>query len=350
MPEFVTPPSLSPGDSVAIVAPASGLAAEFPHVYQRGLDRIRSEFELEPIEFPTATKSDEYLQANPAERAQDIEEAFRDPEIRGIIATIGGNDQIKILPHLDPEVLRENPTRFYGISDNTNLMQFLWKQGIVSFYGGHVLTEFGAPGEFPTYLKQSLSSALFEESIGPIQPAAAFTDQDIGWDDPANIEKEPEMESNDGWIWRGSQTTASGRIWGGNLEVTYLQLASNRYVPSPNALDGSILALETSEELPDRGVVKRMLIALGERGLLKRFDGVLVGRIKARSHLVKRSTSERTSYRQRIRETMASVISEYNPNVPIIFNVDFGHTHPITPIPIGGLAKIDPQKDTIGLE
>jgi muramoyltetrapeptide carboxypeptidase LdcA involved in peptidoglycan recycling len=350
MPEFVTPPSLNPGDSVAIVSPASGLAAEFPHVYQRGLERIRSVFELEPREFPTATKSDEYLQANPVERAQDIEAAFRDPEIRGVIATIGGNDQIQILRHLDPEILRENPTRFYGISDNTNLMQFLWNQGIVSFYGGHVLTEFAAPGEFPTYLEHSLRSALFEDSIGSIQPAPAFTDQDLGWDDPAKIEAQPEMESNDGWIWRGSQTTAHGRVWGGNLEVTYLQLASNRYVPSEDTLSGSILAIETSEELPEQGVIRRMLMAFGERGLLERFDGVLVGRIKARSHLADRSADERARYRQELRETMTNVITDYNPTIPIVFNVDFGHTNPIVPIPIGGTVHIDPTNETISFE
>jgi muramoyltetrapeptide carboxypeptidase LdcA involved in peptidoglycan recycling len=134
MSDFITPPPLEPEDKVAIVSPASGLAEIYPHVYEYGLDRLKSVFDLEPIEFSTATKSDAYLSDHPEERAGDIEDAFADPEIRGVIATIGGNDQIRILKHLDGSVLRDNPTRFYGISDNTNLAHYLWNHGIVSFF------------------------------------------------------------------------------------------------------------------------------------------------------------------------------------------------------------------------
>lgn len=209
--EFVTPPPLEPGDKVAIVSPASGLAAAYPHVYERGLDRLRSVYDLDPVEFPTATESDEYLYDHPEERARDVENAFMHPEIRGVIATIGGNDQIRICKHLDGDLLRDNPTRFYGTSDNTHLAQFLWKQGLVSFYGGTLLTDFAAPGPFPEYLEASLRSALFNETIGKIRPAPEFTDQDLDWADPENLQKRPETEANSGWIWRGPQRVVEGR-------------------------------------------------------------------------------------------------------------------------------------------
>lgn len=347
MTDFTTPPPLELGDKVAIVSPASGLAATFPHVYKRGLKRIRSVFDLAPVEFPTATADDEFLYHHPEKRAQDIEEAFAAPDIRGVIATIGGNDQIRILDHLDGELLRENPTRFYGISDNTNLAQFFWNHGIVSYYGGHVLTEFAIPGPLPEYLESGLRSALFDESIGTIQPASEFTDQDLGWDDPENIEQSPEMEENSGWLWRGGQTPVEGETWGGNLEITYLQLAADRHVPSLETLDGKILLLETSEELPDPGVIQRMLLGMGERGLLERFDGFLVGRIKARSHLVDRSKDEREDYRKQVHKTIVDVITQYNTTAPIVLNVDFGHTNPIVPVPIGGAATINPETGRI---
>ena len=341
--DFIIPPSLEPGDKVAIVSPASGLAATFPHVYERGLERIRSVFDLEPVEFPTATMDDESLYSHPEKRAQDIEEAFAAPDIPGVITTIGGNDQIRILDHLDGELLRENPTRFYGISDNTNLAQFLWNYGIVSYYGGHVLTEFAIPGPLPEYLESGLRSALFDESIGRIQPAPEFTDQDSGWDNPDNIEQSLEMEENSGWLWRGGQTPVEGQTWGGNLEITYLQLATDRYVPSPGTLDGKILLLETSEELPDTDVIQRMLLGMGERGLLERFDGFLVGRIKARSHLVERTKEEREDHREQVHETIVDIVTQYNATAPIVLNIDFGHTNPVVPVPIGGIATINPE-------
>ena len=119
--EFVTPPPLEPGDRIAVVAPSSNPRAEFPHVYDLGLERLREGFELEPVEFPTASMENDRLLERPAERARDIEEAFADPEVRGVISVIGGNDQVRVLDHLDRDVLRENPTRFFGYSDNTQL-------------------------------------------------------------------------------------------------------------------------------------------------------------------------------------------------------------------------------------
>src|SRR5438552_1419608 len=98
------PPYLNPGDKVAIVSPSEGCAFLFPWVYEQGIRRIKEQFQLEPIEFPTACKSPEYLAKNPKARADDINQAFADTSIKAIIATIGGSDQIRILPYLDKEI------------------------------------------------------------------------------------------------------------------------------------------------------------------------------------------------------------------------------------------------------
>jgi muramoyltetrapeptide carboxypeptidase LdcA involved in peptidoglycan recycling len=347
---FITPPPLESGDQVAIVSPASGLVATYPHVYERGLERLEVVFDLDPVAFPTAQKDDEYLYEHPRERARDIEEAFADPAIRGVIATIGGNDQIRILDHLDPDVLRENPTRFYGSSDNTCLVHALWNQGIVSFYGGMVLTDFAVPGPLPEYQEASLRSALFDETIGRINPAPAFTDQDLDWADPDSLTRQPEMEDNPGWDWRGGSEVVRGRTWGGGFETTHQQVTADRHLPAPEALDGCVLLLETSELLPSPGLVRLMLLGLGERGILSRFDGFLVGRTKARTHAVARSKDERETYRRQIRTAFVDVVTEYNETAPIVFNVDFGHTNPILPVPIGGTVTIDPRTERITFE
>lgn len=70
MQEFTVPPPVERGDRVAIVAPASNSADEFPHVYELGLERIREHFDLEPVEYPTATKSAEWLAEHPEARAR----------------------------------------------------------------------------------------------------------------------------------------------------------------------------------------------------------------------------------------------------------------------------------------
>ncbi len=344
---FTVPPALEPGDRIAVVAPSGGAAAAYPHVYELGLERIREAFDLEPVPFPTATAEGEYLAANPDARARDIEDAFRDPEIEGVIATIGGEDQIRIVEHLDPDVLREHPTRFFGYSDNTVLASFLWRQGVVSFYGPMVMTEFAMQGSMFEHTVEHARRALFEETIGQIEPADVFSDHSLEWADPENLDRERERESSAGWRWSGGTEPATGRTWGGCLTVLDHMLAADVAVPEPDRLDGAILLLETSEVLPEDWYVRQVLMSMGERGLLERFDGVVVGRAKARSRSHPRDAEERRAYRRTQRETIETEIARYNPDAPIVFDVEFGHCAPTVPVPVGAMATVDPADERI---
>lgn len=350
MPEFVVPPPAEPGDRVAVVAPASGHAAAFPHVYEQGLERLETVFDLEPVEYPTAKKEDNWLYEHPEQRAQDIEDAFRDPEISAVITTIGGNDQIRILEHLDADLLRAHPTRFFGISDNTNTALYLYNLGIVSYYGGTVMTTFAMQGGMREYSVEHLQRALFDDQIGAVQPAEQFTDHDLDWADPENLDLEREFEPNPGWQWAGGKQRVEGRVWGGTLTVLDSFLAADRWMPPIDRLEGNILLLETSELLPTAEQVRSMLLPMGERGVLGAVDGVIVGRAKARAPGTERSAEERAAYRKRQRAVIEEVLTEYNPDAPLILDVDVGHTAPEVPVPIGGQATIDPSAERLVFE
>lgn len=347
MPEFVTPPPLERGSRIAVVAPSSNPTSEFPHVYELGLERLREVFDLEPVEYPTVSMDDEALSNDPEARATDVMDPFADPEIDGVIAVIGGNDQIRVLDHLDPDVLRENPTRFYGYSDNTNLALYLWNLGIVSYQGPMVFTELGMDGRMFDHAVEYTERAFFDDSFGEIRPAERFTDEPGDWADPDSLEEPRETESNPGWRWAGGDDPVAGRVWGGCLEVLDQQFLADRYLSDEDDLEGTILAVETSEEVPEQTWVDRVFRGLGERGLLERFDGVLVGRPAARSHLEDRPPERRERYRKQQRDAITDVFAEYNPDAPIVSGVDFGHTYPTTPIPIGGRVEIDPETETI---
>lgn len=344
--EFVVPPAASPGDRVAVIAPSRGAAAHARDVLSLGLDRLRDVFDLRPVVYPTARQSDDFLRRRSRARATDIHAAFRDPEISAVFATIGGDDQLRVLKHLDPDVLRENPTRFFGMSDNTNLALYLWNQGIVSFYGGQILNQVATPGSLPEYTEEYLRRALFEDSIGEIAPAEQWTDDVVDWGVDDYADQEPEYERNDGWYWHGDETV-SGRLWGGCLAIVRWQLAADRYLPAPDALDGQTLVLETSETLPSADRVRWTLQAMGERGLLERFDGVLVGRPPSRHRSEDPGPGEREQYRRDQRDAILSMLDRYNPDATAVFDLDFGHTNPTVPIPIGGRVEIDPGTETI---
>ncbi|WP_254864606.1 S66 family peptidase [Halovivax gelatinilyticus] len=345
--EFIVPPALEPGDRVAIISPSSGAAAAYPHVYELGLERLRERFDLQPVEYPTATAEGEYLDANPEARARDVEDAFRDPEIDGVLATIGGDDQIRIVEHLDPTVLGDYPTRFFGYSDNTVLASVLWNQGVASFYGPMVMTEFAMQGSMFEHSVEYARRALFEETVGEIEPADSFSDEDLEWADPANLERERERESSDGWRWTGGAEPVTGRTWGGCLTVLDHMLAADIAVPEPERLDDAILLLETSEVLPEDWYVRQVLMSMGERGLLERIGGVVVGRAKARSRSCQRDSKARRAYRRTQRETIETEIARYAPDAPIVFDVEFGHCAPSVPVPVGAMATVDPADERI---
>jgi muramoyltetrapeptide carboxypeptidase LdcA involved in peptidoglycan recycling len=345
--KFRQPPRLKQGDKIAIVSPSSGMPYLFPWVYEQGLERLRSVFGLVPIEFPSARQSPEFLSNNPKARADDINEAFADPEIIGIIATTGGNDQIKILPHLNKETILMNPKIFMGFSDCTNLHLFLWNLGIISYYGGSIMSQFAYPGEIQAYTSHSITKALFRPSLGLIQPAHEYTDADLDWSDKQNLNKAKTMYPSEGWDWHNSNDQIlEGHLWGGCLEILHLHLSTRQYIPGLQELAGSVLFIETSEEMPTTEFVHEFITMIAELKILQQMKAILVAYPKAQ-FLEKTPSEARDLYIKQQKETIKTSLKDNKINIPTIFNMNFGHTDPQTIIPNGGAVRIDCKNRTI---
>ena len=141
MTEPACPPKPRPGDRIAVISPSSGLPGLLPLPYELGLQRLEKDFGLDTGGVPATRK----MGSTPQERADDIHAAFKDTSIRAVMASIGGDDQITVLPLLDRELIRDNPKPFFGFSDNTNLLACLWNTGIVGYHGASVMRELGRP-------------------------------------------------------------------------------------------------------------------------------------------------------------------------------------------------------------
>lgn len=345
--KFQRPSPLKPGDRVAIISPSSGMPFLFPWVYEQGIERLKNVFQLEPVEFPTARQNPEYLSENTQARAEDINKAFADPSIKAIIATVGGNDQIRILPYLDKKVLSANPKIFMGYSDCTNLHLFLWNLGIISYYGGAIMTQFAMGGGMQEYTIHSIRKALFDSFIGEIQAAMEYSDADLDWSDKENLSKKRPMYPSSGWMWHNwSNESITGRLWGGCLEVLDFHLSVKCYLPDFEHLDNTVLFIETSEEMPTEGFVYRFIASLGELSLLKKFKAILVAYPKAQ-FCDKLPPGGREAYILLQQEAIKRALKDYKADIPVIFNMNFGHTDPQIIIPNGGLVSIDSLKKTI---
>ncbi len=318
---FRYPPKPSPGDTVAVLSPSSGLPAVFPMPFDLGLSRLRDEFGLVPVEYPTTR----VMGAAPAERARDLHAAVADPAIKAIITSIGGDDQLKVLAHLDRDLISAHPKPFFGYSDNTNLHLFLRGLGIVSYHGGAVMVQFGRPGAMDPLSRESLRRALFTSGSYVLEEATDYADEEGDWADAATFRAPPRTLPAPPWSWHGPRVSVTGPAWGGNL------------------------VLETSEELPSSAYVYRVLMCMGERGLLRRFAAIVWARPKAWALDQRASSAEKARYVASQRDAVLAAVAEYHPQAPVVFGVDFGHTEPQHVIPSGGTVTVDSGNQRISV-
>lgn len=335
--ELIRPPKASAGDKVAVLSPSFAAPAVGTAVHEQALERLASATGLVPVEYPTTRQ----LGASARERAADLNAAFADPQIRAVLATIGGEDQITVVPHLDPALVRHDPKPFLGYSDNTNLLSWLWTHGVAGFYGGSTQVQLGpGPGLDPVHERSLRAALLTGERLELTDPGES---EDIGkdWADPRALTDYGDREPTEPWTWAGPARSVTGPTWGGCIEVVQWILTAGRFPSDPSVLDGGVLLLESSEDLipaTEFGFIAR---SLGERGLLSAVDAVVVARPPTSDFAVRPSPAERRARRDEQRDTAIEVVHTYNPDAVVVVGPPFGHTRPQWIVPYGGQVTVD---------
>ena len=331
------PRKARPGDHIAVLSPSYAAAGAYPQVHEQAVRRLAEVTGLVPVEYPTTRQ----VGATPAARAADLNAAFADPQVRAVLAVIGGDDQITVVPHLDAALARADPKPFLGTSDNTNLHHWLWGNGIASFYGGSSQVHLGPGPAVDDIHARSLRAALLTGERLEITDPGESEDIGLDWADPRALTSYGDREPTDPWTWHGPRRTVTGPAWGGCLEVLQWILAAGRFPFPPDALAGGVLLLETSEELLPAREVGWIVRTLGERGLLRAVDAVLVARPPVSDHTRRPAPPERARLRAQQRDTIVDVVTRYHPEAVICVGVPFGHTRPQWILPHGGPITVD---------
>ena len=343
--DFVKLSKLKKGDKVAIVSPSFAAPGQWPHVYEYALKRVKDVFGLEPVEFPTTKK----LGATAEERSKDLVSVFENKKIKAVIASLGGDDQVTYIKNLPQKPFIDNPKPFFGYSDNTHFINHLWLCGVPSYYGGSLFTEFGMQGQMDDLTVKFLKRAFFEEGSFELESSPIFNDIGLNWSDPSTLNQRRRYQGNDGWQWNGDKS-GEGITWGGCLESIDEMLRHGVAIPSLTEFENIVLFMETSEEMPTSVYVSRVLRALGERGILERVKGLLVGRPKAWEFDKQYSDEEKIDYKNKQRLVILKTFRKYNDRVPVIQNLDFGHTAPQICLPVGARVIIDSIERKIRVE
>lgn len=298
---------------------------------------------LVPVEYPTTRQ----VGATPQARAADINAAFADPQVRGILAVVGGEDQITVIPHLDADLARADPKPFLGTSDNTNLHQWLWGLGIASFYGGSSQVHLGPGPAVDDIHARSLRAALLTGETLEITDPGESEDFGIDWADPRALDSFGEREPAEPWTWHGPRRCLTGATWGGCLEALEWVLTAGRFPLPPSVLNGGVLIIETSEELLPARNVGWIVRSLGERGILGAVDAVLVARPPVSDFTRRPAGADRVRLRGEQRDTVVEVVTHYNPEAVVCVGVPFGHTRPQWILPHGGPITVDGNEHRI---
>jgi len=340
MMEFQKPMRLRPGDTVAVLSPSWGGPSVHPAVFDLGLTNLRDLLGVEVREYPTTRMATAGLHADPLRRAEDINAAFGDPQVKAIISSIGGDDSVRLLPYLDAETIRANPKIIMGFSDTTTLLAYANQQGLVTFNGPSIMAGFAQvrtlPEAFGRHVRQMLVEPAAEYLYAPY-PERVEQHQD--WAAP-DYTGEVTFAPTVGWRWLQGGSVVRGALFGGCVEVLEF-IKGTHWWPPADFWRGKILFLETSEEKPTPDQVKYMLRNYGMQGVLGQIAGLLFARPQ-------HYTMEE---RETLFQTIVSVVADEfgRPDLPIVAEMDFGHEAPQSIMPLGVVAEIDCARQTFRL-
>ncbi|WP_311568496.1 S66 family peptidase [Photobacterium arenosum] len=327
---MIFPKALTIGDKIGFFSPSSPATVFAPNRFSRAKAYLDGQgFEL--VEGALTGCSDSYRSGSIQARAEEFNQLIRDPSIRCIMSTIGGNNSNSLLPYIDYEALRKDPKVIIGYSDATALLLGIYAQtGLVTFYGPALVASFG---EFPPLVDETFQSFLdilsSEKSEYQYVMPERWTDVKLDWE-TQNTAKP--VFSNEWTFLGGGKIT--GRIIGGNLN-TMAGIWGSHYMPEIHS--GDILLIEDS--LKGIETVERSFAHLKACGVFDKVGAIVLGK----HELFDDKGTNRSPL-----DVLLEVLN--GQNMPILYGFDSCHTHPMLVTPLGVQASIDFDNQIFQLE
>ena len=308
----IYPKRLQPGDTLALLSPANASFEREPLAI--AIESLQA-LGFKVKEMPHLRSRYGQFGGTDAERAGDINAAFADDSVAGIIAMTGGSGCNRIVDKLNYALIRRKPKFFGGFSDLTSLVNGIQVQtGLVTFHGPMGGSEWNA-----------FSVANFRAVVMQAQAATL---------------RNPPGERGDNLVATEDRITtirsgrASGMLVGGNLTVL-ASLAGSDYWPD---FKGAVLFLEDVNEAIYR--IDRLLSTLRLAGALDQLAGVVLGKF------TKCEPGEGYGVL-----TLDEVFDDYfkGLNVPVFRGAMIGHIKRKLTMPVGAEVEIDADAGTIRL-
>ena len=272
------------GDTIGVVSPSYAPKTSWLQRGVRALERAGFNVLLDP----EIEKLPRFTRAEDERRAENLMGMWLDPRVKAIIASTGGYGAVRLLPHLDPSIFRNNPKSLVGYSDITALHLWLMKRANLRSFHGPTVDDLVPSLRDPTMA--SLITALTTPC--PVKPIGRELSRAV------------------------MPGRAVGRLVGGNLSLVQQTIGTNYQVE----LQGAILFIEETRD--PMSVVDERLVHMRAAGLLEGVAGIVFGQLSL-------DRSEEDEFE----DFLLDLISDLD--VPVLMDFPAGHENPNLTIPFG---------------
>ena len=352
MKTLVKPTLLKQGDTIAAITLSFGAAGLFPNRYKQGVQQLEETFGINVIPTPHALKMPDEIYNHPEWRLEDMMWAFQNPDIKGIICNIGGDDTIRLLSLMNEthfDIIRKNPKIFLGISDSTTNHLMCFKAGLRSFYSACLFFGYAENGGVPDIMIQNTKKTLFStEPIGVLPQSEYFIVDFVDWR-AKEQPKRPRIPSTP-WRYIQGNKTVKGPLIGGCTDVLMEMCVGTALWPTLDDFKGAILFLENSEEMPSPAMMTYWLRNLGAQGILSSLNGLLFARPGSGKFIDEEHKNKWLATYPKFDEVILKVLKEYGrEDLAVVTNMDYGHTVPQLILPYGAECEINPTQKTVSI-
>ncbi|MEH7251077.1 S66 peptidase family protein [Neobacillus niacini] len=309
------PNRLSPGDEIRVIAPSTSMAVIKGKQVELATERL-NQLGFTVTFGKHVEDHDEFFTTSIEQRIEDLHDAFRDPNVKGILTALGGYHANQLLNYIDYDLIQSNPKVFCGYSDITALSAAIYQKTGLIIYSGPFFSTFGVKYGID-YMLQSFLEAVTNDAPYDVNPSPDWSDDKwyLDQEERTFIKQENYLVIHEG--------EAEGKLIGGNLSTLHL-LQGTEYMPS---LKDCILFIEEDSEAHIHSF-DRVLQSLLQQPDAASLRGILIGRFQKESNVTEAALKRVIATKRELK------------NIPVIANVNFGHVQPIATIPMGANAVI----------
>ena len=348
------PKALKKGDRIAVVSLSSGILGEpfIEHEVTLATKRLE-EYGLEVVYMPHSLMGIDYIANHPEDRAKDLKQAIQDPSIQGIICALGGDDTYRTIPFLmeDPEfrqTVQDNPKIFIGFSDTTVNHLMFYQLGLVTYYGPCLAADIAELSNEMLPFTRLWFEQLFHPTLKQIESSPVWYMERPNYSTEQLGIPRTEIKENRGYETLRGTGIVTGKLLGGCIDSLGCLLHDEKHpnqpiiaqkynlFPNLETWKDTLFFFETSEEKMNPEQFKDILIRIKNQGVFEQIKGILVGKPVDEIYY--------DEYKQVLCEVLKST------DIPILYNVNFGHATPRCILPYGLMAEVDYDRKTITLQ